>query len=480
MNSPSPKSGRGTLKGTLQTFAGEAVMFPTGLLTAIFLTRSLGPDGYGLFTLASTIIAWIEWSTTSIFSRTTIKFVSEAEDWRPVGTTVLQQYLLVSTSAAFLLCLAAVPIAKLLGEPQLMPYLLLFAPEIILFAVARGHRSILIGLGGFSGQAIAGASRWIARLFFMVVLVTLGFSVPGAILGSVGASLLELIFSRFYVRPSLFCREPFPAKQLWDYALPIFLYALSMRFYDKLDLLMLKALGGTAEQAGIYGAAQNLSLVPGIFALSFTPVLLSNLTRTLRLGDIQHAKTMSQQAMRLVFLMLPFAALTAGTASEIVGLIFGDRFLPAAPLLAVLMFGAIAFVLISVNTAILIAADKPNWTFALTGPMVPLAAIGHWLLIPRLGAIGASFSTTLFAFLGAVATVLAVYRIWRILPPWRSLLRSLLVCGLIYAVAVYWSVPGLWLLLKLPAIALLVLLAFLLSGEFSREEINTLRSRVFG
>ncbi len=460
----------------MQTFAGEALIFPTGLLTAIFLTRSLGPDGYGLFTLASTIIAWIEWSTTSIFSRTTIKFVSEAEDWRSVGTTVIQQYLLVSTSAAFLLCLAAVPIATLLGEPKLIAYLLLFAPEIILFGVAKAHRSILMGLGGFSRQALVGASRWIARLIFIVVLVSLGFSVPGAILGSVAASLLELICSRFYIRPSLFCSEAFPAKQLWNYAKPIFLYSLTMRFYDKLDLLMLKVLGGTAEQAGIYGAAQNLSLVPGIFALSFTPVLLSNLTRMLRDENVENAKTMSRKAMRLVFLMLPLAGLTAGTASEIVGLIFGTAYISAAPLLAVLIFGAIAFVSISVNTAILIAADKPYWTFALTGPMVPLAAIGHWLLIPRLGAVGASLSTALFAFVGAVATVLAVYRIWRILPPWRSLLRSLLVCGLIYAVAVALPVPGAWLLLKLPAIACLIPLAFWLLGELTASDFSSVRS----
>lgn len=36
------------------------------------------PAGYGLCTLTATIIAWIEWSATSIFAGTTIKFVSLA------------------------------------------------------------------------------------------------------------------------------------------------------------------------------------------------------------------------------------------------------------------------------------------------------------------------------------------------------------------------------------------------------------------
>lgn len=478
MTSSSSQLGHRTLKGTIRVFLAEAMLLPTGLLTAVFLTRWLGPEGYGLFTLAATVVAWIAWSTTSIFSRTTIKFVSEADDWRPVGATVLRQHLAVSSGAALLLWLLAAPIAKLLGEPRLTTYLPLFALEIPLFSLAHAHRGILIGLGGFTQQAIASASRWIARLILIVLLVGLGLSVQGAILGSVGASLVELVINRFHVRPSLFRRSSFPAKQLWGYALPLFLSAISMRLYDKLDLLTLKVLGGTAQQAGIYGAAQNLSLVPKIFALSFSPLLLSTLIRACKGGDIHQARELGRQAMRVVLGLLPFGAMTAGAAPWIIGLIFGSQFLPAAPLLALLIFGAIAQVTISVATAILIAADKPNWTFALTGPLLPLAVIGHLLLIPPLGAIGASLVTTLFASLGAIAAIVAVYRVWQILPPHRTLWRSILVCGLAYALAANLPAPGFWLLLKLSAISLLIPLAFLLLGEFSAGEIALVRSMV--
>lgn len=478
MTSSSSQLGQRTLKGTIRVFLAEALILPTGLLTAIFLTRWLGPEGYGLFTLAATVVSWIEWSTTSIFSRTTIKFVSEADDWRPVGATVLRQHLAISAGAALLLWLLAAPIAKLLGEPRLTTYLPLFALEIPLFSLASAHRTILIGLGGFGQQAIASASRWFARLLLMVLLVWLGLSIWGALLGSVGASLVELIISRFFVRPDLFRRSSFPARQLWGYAVPLFLFALSMRLYDKLDFIALKVLGGTTAQAGIYGTAQNLSLVPGIFALSFAPLLLSTLIRACKIGDIYQAREIGREAMRVVFGLLPFAAMTAGAAPEIIGLIFGPPFMPAAPLLAVLIFGAIAQVMISVTTAIMIAAGKPTWTFAVIGPLLPLAVIGHLLVIPQLGAIGASVVTTLFASLGALVTVLAVYRIWQILPPYRTLIRSILVCGLAYALAAYWFVPGFWLLLKLLAIALVIPLAFLLLGEFSASEIALVRSMV--
>jgi len=284
-----------------------------------------------------------------------------------------------------------------------------------------------------------------------------------------------LFIARFYVRPSLLGRSTFPAHQLWAYAVPLFLSTLSMRSHGRLDLFALKILGGTTEQAGIYGATQNLTAVPGIFALSFSPLILAVLSRALRDGDSHTVRQQSSNAMRLVIGLLPFAGMTAGAAPEIVRLIFGPRFLPGAPLLAWLIFGALAGVMISVTMAILTAAGKPGWTFGLTGPLLPLAVVGHLLLIPRLGPIGAAVVTTLSASLGAVAGVLAVHRALGTLPPQATLWRSTLICGCAYALAYLWHAPRFLLLLKLPVIGLGILLAFLVLGEFSAGELRAVR-----
>jgi O-antigen/teichoic acid export membrane protein len=331
-------------------------------------------------------------------------------------------------------------------------------------------------VGEFRQRALITASRWIARLLLIALLVSCGLSVTGAILGSIGASLVELGICRRYIRPSLFHRSAFPTRQMWDYAVPLFLFALTMRFFDKLDLFALKVLGGTAEQAGIYGAAQNLSLGPSIFALAFSPILLSTLSRMLREGNHALAKQTGRKAMRGVVLMLPLAGMTAGAAVEIVSLIYGPVFSPAAPLLACLIFGAVALVMISVATAILTAAGKAVWTFALAGPLPFLAIIGHLLLIPRLGAIGASLVTACSSSLVALAAVAAVYRLWRVLPTFATLWRGLLVCMLAYLAAALWHVPGFWLCLKLPLISLGILLSFLVLGEFDAAEVALLRS----
>lgn len=461
--------------GTLRIFLAEAMLLPTGLLTAGFLSRQLGPEGYGLFTLAAMILSWVEWGSSSVFMRSSVKFISETRNLQPVMATVLQQHFWMGSAATIGLCTLAVPIAQVMGEPRLAAYLWLFAPQILFFNLARAHRATLTGLGQYSQQAIASAIRWIARLGFIVLLVNLGLSIWGAILGSVAAAFIEFAVSRCYVQMPLFHPNPMPARKLWGHAAPMTLYALATQLYTKLDLVLLKALGGTAEQAGIYGAAQNLALIPGLFAVAFTSVLLSTLGRIQQNGELSQAKELSQDAMRLVLLLLPFGAIIAGAAPEIVRLIFGSQFLAAAPLLSLLIFGALIQVMTAVATVILIAADRANWTALLTLPLLPLVCLAHWFSIGRWGTTGAAIVTVGVISLSAIVTLIAVYSVWRIFPPLGSLCRALLVSVGLYFLSAHWSGTGLWLVLQSSAIALLIPLSYLLLGEFTAREIALIR-----
>ncbi|HEY9753106.1 MAG TPA: oligosaccharide flippase family protein, partial [Coleofasciculaceae cyanobacterium] len=141
---PAVPSKKRMATGTLQVFLAEGLLLPTGILTAAYLTRQLGPEGYGVLMLATTIISWIGWSITSAFTRTTIKFVSEAEDWRPVAATVLRLHLILGVVAVAGLWLASHPLAIALGEPGMVNTLRLFAFEIPIFCLTYAHRSVMV------------------------------------------------------------------------------------------------------------------------------------------------------------------------------------------------------------------------------------------------------------------------------------------------------------------------------------------------
>jgi O-antigen/teichoic acid export membrane protein len=150
MRHASVPRGRHALSGAIHILLADALFVPTGLLTAAFLTRQLGPEGYGRLSLATAVTVWLEWIILSAFSRATIKFIGEADDWRPVGTTTLRVQLLSGTGGGLVLALLAGPIAAVLKEPRLVLYLRLFALDIAATALATVHRQILVGLGEFT------------------------------------------------------------------------------------------------------------------------------------------------------------------------------------------------------------------------------------------------------------------------------------------------------------------------------------------
>lgn len=475
-----PSSGRHLLDGTVRVTLAEALIFPTGLVTTAFLTRWLGPSDYGLLVLAITLVGWIQWSIAAMFGRATNIYISQAQDWNGVGTTALRLYLVSGLLAAVILCLLADSIAALLGEPRLAGLLQIFAIDIPLFALAQAYRTILIGTGRYRQRAWSSTGKWLTRMVLVVVFVWAGLSVEGAILGIIGATMLELLIARYFVKPRLFGHTDFPASRLLLFAAPLYVLTACIQLIERMDIFALKLLGGTTADIGIYGAAQNLALVPIVFSLSFAPLLQSALVRLVKDKLVEEARVMSIESIRLCILLLPFAGMSAGASSEITGLIFGADFIRSGPVLAWLISGTVLYVLVTVNTAILIAAARMRLALLIVGLLVPLAVLGHLWLIPQFGPVGASMVTAGAFLAAAIASSIAVKATWKLAIPLATLARSLALAVLAFAAASWWSTTGLMLLIKLCLICAAIPLIFYIAGELTNRDLQFVKSSLNG
>lgn len=464
------------LDGSFRIFCAEALLLPTGFLTIIYLTRQLSPSGYGVYSLTLLIVTWMSWAIMAIFGQATVKLISNAEDWLAVATSLLRLNLIVSSVATAMLCLGANSLAELLDTPKLAFYLTLAAFDLPLFTLARLHQNILIGTESAKERAIIAASYWLSRFVLIVTFVYSGWGITGAILGSLGASLISLGVSRCYVAPSLFGLASRQTSQLWHYVLPLFFSTICLRLYNTIDLAALRLLGGTTAEVGVYAATQNLALILNVFAFSFSPLFLATLSRLYKKGDREASRSLSRQALRFVLLLLPLVGLLAGSASEILAFIYDERYQSGAMLLGWVMVGACGSVMISVAIAILTAIEHPRITIILTAPLLPLAVILHGILTVKWLAVGAAAVTASCTILGAIALVFAVHRLLHVSPPLATLGRSLIISAGIYFGATWWSVSGFWLLLKLLGLSLLLPLAFFALGEFRRNDIQLAKS----
>lgn len=461
-----------SLAGAPHVLLAEALAVPVGLLVAAFLTRRLGPEGFGLFAVAAAVAAWIEWTVAAAYSRSGIKLVGEERDWRPVGAALVLLAAALGFGAGAALFLLAGPIGRAFGDPALAGHLRLFAIEVPLFALVAAHRNILVGLGRFRQRALAAAVRLLARLVLVVLLVQLGLSVTGAILGGIAATAAELAVCRAFVRPALLRRPPYPLRRLLAAGLALFGFSVCTSLLSRVDLLALKGFGATTAEAGVYAAAQTVSLLPGLLALVFSPLLLSVLSRALRDGREAEAQALARDALRAVLWLAPLAAAVVASADEVVRFVFGDPFAEAAVPLALLLAAGGALLLFSVSTAALTAAGRATWTFAVAASVLALAVAGHSVAVPRFGGVGAAAVTAGAATAAAVSALVLLRRAWAVSLPVATTARAAALATLVGALAWLWPAPGALVLGKLGVLTLFVAAALVVLREIPAAAVR--------
>jgi O-antigen/teichoic acid export membrane protein len=464
--------------GTARVFLAEALIVPTGLLTVAYLTRQLGPTEYGRYTLAVALIAWLEWGLAAPFGRAALRLLSATTDWQPVASLVVRSELVAGAVMAVALFLAAPLVAAALDEPALTSLLRLFAIDIPLFGLSHAHQQVLVALGHFRARAWLSFTRWTVRLALIVGAVEAGLSTQGVVLAIVGTSVVEIALARRFVRPPIFRRSHLPASTLFEYALPLLVTALCLRVFDRVDVVMLKLLGRSAAEVGVYGAAQSLTLAAGLFTTAFAPLLLATVTRAVGSGELSQAREIGRDAMRLVVLLLPLAAILAVSARDVVPLIFGAPYLSGFRIFQLMIVTGLMNAAISIGCALLVAAGKPTLTLKVAVPLPVVAIVAHAWVIPRYGSVGAAEVMLLCAASGAAIAFAAIYSVWHIAPPAASTLRSVVLTVLAAAAAAAWPASGPLVLVKLGTLCLGLALCLVVSGEFGRPQTVVNRARL--
>jgi O-antigen/teichoic acid export membrane protein len=455
--------------GIFMVLARTAVL-PAALITAVFLARMLGPADFGIYNVAISIIIWARMTISMLLNRASIKLISETSDWEPLAIALIQIQLLLGTVAGVAAYLASPVLATAFGEDALEPVLRVFAIIIPISTLAQACRNTLNGRRAFRRSALLPVIAETSRLLLVLLLVGIGLGLRGAAWAALGAACAELWFALRSLRLRLWQRGAIPRRQFLRYSVPLFFDTLAKRLHKRIDLWVVQGLAG-AMAAGHYSVALSVNTVGNVFSHAFAPVILATVSEAWALGQRDAARSLIRQSLRLALWLLPFAALGAGAAPALIALVFGDAYLPAAPLLAWLSFAAVALVVMSATAAVFTAVGRPGTAFAFNGPLLALAIAGYFVLVPRLGAIGAAATTATTAWGVALATMVGVHRCCQASPGRGTVARIAVTSAIAYALAATWQAPGAWVIPQLLALCAVVLLLLFVLGEATADDL---------
>jgi O-antigen/teichoic acid export membrane protein len=182
-------------------------------------------------------------------------------------------------------------------------------------------------------------------------------------------------------------------------ALPMVVGSASQLVMNRIDVLMLGSLAGMAA-AGLYTAASRVAML-NIFALAAINTVTTPLLAAAYFScDRRRFFRICNASLAGAALgALPFFLLMVLAPGWLLGL-FGAQYRAAGPLLQVLALGQFVNAATGpVGFALLMAEREREFARSLLGVAV-LCVLGHWLVIPRAGALGAAWVSA-----GAVAAL---------------------------------------------------------------------------
>jgi O-antigen/teichoic acid export membrane protein len=174
--------------------------------------------------------------------------------------------------------------------------------------------------------------------------------------------------------------------------IPVAISGLLILAYARIDQVLVYEFAG-AREAGLYAAAYRIleqsHFVPLAVATTFLPLVAAA-----HGTDIARARRMTQHVIEYMAVgSFPALGFTLVASEQVISLLFGDAFLPAAPALPILMaaFVVICFGYLSGNLVIVLGLQRRFLVYAVVALVFNVAL--NAILIPPYGFLAAAWVT---------------------------------------------------------------------------------------
>lgn len=436
-------------KGTALAAASHILFILLAFSVNIIITRSIGPESYGIIVTAMTIVSLAEIIALFGMEDTMIRFIARyrsLEDYaRLKGTLFFGGALVLSASVIvtfFLFMASNVITDELLGKPHLqwpLKVLLLSVPfntlTLFLLACLQGAKLIQYRL------LVERVQRPLMRILAVCIVVFLmGEGLRGIVwayllVSIAGFIMATVYFFRYFNGENMKSSPLREIRKILSFSSPLLLTRIFNRIIASADILILGYYLPLA-QVGIYGVATRL--IP----LIAMPLNAVNMTFAPLISDL-HAQDLKDSleyqfkmtTRHIVMASLPVCLLIVIFSEQILG-IFGREFVAGQNVLFILCLGQIINAATGSVGYMLVMTGRPNANLINTAIFSVINVLLNLYLIPLYGLIGAAFANAIST---ASIQFLRLMEVWFFLgihPYSKDTLKPVLGC-LISALFIY-------------------------------------------
>lgn len=420
---------------SLKLIAKSSIIMFLGILFAkilnyayrITIARNLGPEVFGLFVLAISIVGFITAISSLGFPEGLVRYIAifrgkkEDNKIRYLFKSSLLIMILCGFIGGLFLFIFAEPISMILfHNTKLINFLMVFAFVIPLILVYNVLSSTLRAFEEISWYSfIENILQNIIKLSALLLFIALGLEINSVIysyLLGVIAVLLASYAVLKYKSPLLFKKEELEKrektkikKNFLKYSIPLMFFGVISGFLVLTDSSVIGYFLNAA-QVGFHNAAMSIALLLLVQPLLFSKLFLPLITKEYGKNNLSLIEELGKQVQKWIFIInLPALLIMLIFPGAIINILFGEQYLVAENALRFLAVGIFILSIgssVSENLIYMVGRSKTILYNTLFISIVNL--ILNIILVPRYGINGAAFSTMIVCIFLSLITLLQV------------------------------------------------------------------------
>lgn len=393
-----------TARGANWMIAWRLVNRVLGLVSMLILLRILAPEDFGLITLAFSFSQALETFTTLGVDAQIIRSRNADRDLYDTGFTFNAMR---SALLALIVALGSGPVAAWFGEPRLRPLLLAIAAHVFLKGIGSirtvAFQRDLAFHKVFILQMVPRLAQIVANIVFALLLRNYWAIIIGTFTSGIAGLVLGYVMAPYRPRLTFVAWRELLGVSVWTWLINV---AQVLR--DRTEMAVIgRSFGAVA--AGLYAIASELATLSITEVVSpIAQVAMPGFAAGLRQQGISQAGAAFLRVTALaVLLAVPMGVGTSVVSGPFISLVVGQRWVDAAPLMAVLAIAVIPVAPGLISGALLTAQARLKTLCIITSIAALLRAGLAIAITSHYGLMGIVLGASVLALMENIALVRA-------------------------------------------------------------------------
>lgn len=379
-----------------------------------------------------------------------------------------------------------------LGKPETLVPLQIVGLITPFSVIVGAFRGAFQGVYKMEYIVYTRAVEQLGMILFATAFVLIGFSVTGALWGTVigfaAAAVSAVYIFRHhmakYIPPAsvdfkfTWRDELDLATTLVKFSIPVIITAIAeMLIYNICTMVMGKFL--TLEAVGFFAAADPISRLPLMISISIATTILPASSEAFRAGNkVALEKYVSEAYKFSLLFVVPMCIGLACFAAPILRLLYftNPAYVAGASALAILSIGMTFYSIFSISTSIVQGIGNPRIPMYILVFGAILTAILNWVMVPTLGISGGAAATSIACFAMMVPILYIVFKLTQVKAPKVSVVKILAASMMMGVVAYIMPKTTSWLFVGIIVCMIVYFFALILVRFFTQEDIVGLRA----